>query len=319
MPDSAQRHVWLRLGRELPDGGAEALGRRFPEVDFFAGDDPGEAETVEAIFTNKPLPDEVTLCLPALKWIHTSYGGGNLFRTPLVIERGVTVTCSRGVQTVPLAEFTEACVLALAKDFPAMWRGKQEHRWEGTFSLRTLPGQVVGLLGLGHLGSMVAERLNAHGMRVRAIRRNTDEVPSYVEEVSGWEGLPNLLAEADFLIIAVPAEELQSRVAKAELRMMKPTAYLINLVSRGITPDADLAQALSEGWIAGAACNAFETNPLPADSPLWDADNLIISPNVAGQGDTRRWDKLCDIFATNLDSYLKGTRMMNVVDGENVY
>jgi phosphoglycerate dehydrogenase-like enzyme len=96
---------------------------------------------------------------------------------------------------------------------------------------------------------------------------------------------------------------------------MKPTSYLINLVTRGIVEDAVLLRALREGWIAGAACNVFETNPLPEDSELWDAPNLIISPSVA-QTDPQRWQKLKKVFTDNLDRHLQGAAMENIVDAK---
>ena len=310
MPDN---QVWVRLGRGLPDGELDVLGERFPGVRFTAGEAP--PDDVDVVFTNQLLPDETTERLRALKWIHTTFGGGAAFRTPLVDDRGIAVTSSRGVQAEPLTEYTEACVLAFAKRFPTLWRNQQERRWDETLALDSPVGQVAGLLGLGAMGSLVARRLHDRGMRVRAIRRNVADVPPYVERVTGWEGLPALLAEADFLIVALPGESLRGRIGAAELRAMKPTSYLINLVTREITPDAALARALHEGWIAGAACNVFEQNPLPADSPLWAAPNLIISPNVA-HGDPRRWLKLKDVFTENLRRYLNGERLLNVVGGE---
>jgi len=312
-------HVWLRLWRELPDDEVNALARQFPRVKFTAGEEPGDSGGVDIVFTNKMLPDEITQKLPALKWIHTTYGGGASYRTPLVVRRGIIVTSSRGVQSVPLAEFTEACVLALAKKYPVLWRYKRERRWDETLLLNTLSGQVVGLLGLGAMGSLVAQRLHGHGMTVRAIRRNLNDIPPYVNSVSGLERLPEILAAADFLIVALPAsKELQGRLGESEFRSMKPSSYLINLVTRGIIPDAALAKALSEGWIAGAACNVFETNPLPKDSPLWEEPNLIISPNVA-QGDPHRWEKLREIFTGNLERYLNGGDMTNVVGDKGAY
>jgi phosphoglycerate dehydrogenase-like enzyme len=99
---------------------------------------------------------------------------------------------------------------------------------------------------------------------------------------------------------------------------MKPTAHLINLVTRGIVDDEALARALREGWIAGAACNVFGANPLPPTSPLWDAPNLIISPNVA-QTDPLRWSKLRNVFTENLKRYLQGETLANRVDGQGAY
>lgn len=311
--------VWVRLGRELPEGEIDALAARFPGVGFTAKNEPSDGGDVEVVFTNALLPDAITQALHGLKWIHTTFGGGAVNRTPLVMARGIIVTSSRGVQAVPLAEFTEACVLALAKKFHTLWQNKLHCRWDETLAVDTLDGRVAGLLGLGAVGNLVAQRLHDRGLRVLAIRRNLGEVPSYVASVSGWDHLPEMLAEADFLIVGLPtSERFRGKLGEAELRAMKPTSHVINLVTRGIIPDAVLARALREGWIAGAVCNVFENNPLPADSPLWSAPNLIISPNIA-HGDRQRWRKLKEIFTDNLQRYLDGGTLVNVVGNTGIY
>ena len=305
--------VWLRLGAELRDGEIDAFAQQFPDVAFAAGEAPAESEIV---FTNSRLSDEIVAQLPALKWIHTTFGGGAAFRAlPSVQARGITVTSSRGVQAVPLAEFTEACVLALVKSFPVLARNKAERRWDETLALDTLDGKVALFLGLGAVNGLAARRLRERGLRVRAIRRNVAEVPAYAEKVCGWDQLPALLAEADVVIVGLPAADaFRGRLGETELRAMKPTAHIVNLVTRGIIPDAVLARALNDGWIAGAACNVFETNPLPDDLPLWSAPNLIISPNIA-QGDRQRWRKLRDVFTENLRRYGDGAALVNVESG----
>ena len=307
------RPVWLRLNRDLPAGEAEALHQLFPTVRFSGEVAPADYPAIDVVFTNSRLPDDVTAQLPALKWIHTSYGGGLSYLTPSVVARGIAVTCSRGVQAHALSEFTEACVLALTKKLPMMGQRKQEHRWDETIAPDTLSGKVAGLLGLGAVGSAVAQRLHKHDMIVRAIRRNLHDVPPYVESVSAMVRLLDIMADCDFLIIGLPGgEAFRNLIGERELQTMKPTSYLINLVTRDIVNDDALLKALRNGWIAGAACNVFGANPLPADSGLWDAPNLIISPNVASS-DPQRWQKLRTVFTSNLTQHLQGKPMVNIV------
>lgn len=294
-----------------------ALEREFPGVAFSTDLAEEDYPSVDVVFTRNRLSDELTARLTALKWIQTTYGGGLSFLTPPVVERGITVTCSRGVQAGPLSEFTEACVLAMAKKLPLLLSRAGEARWDGEIALDTISGKVAGLLGLGAVGSAVAKRLHQHGMTVRAIRRNLRDKPDYVESVAGLEALPDILRHADFLIIGLPPiEGIQGLIGESELRAMKTTSCLINLVTRGIVEDAALARALKEGWIAGAACNVFQTNPLPRGSELWEAPNLIISPGIA-QTDPLRWQKLRKVFTANLERYLKGAPMENIVDGKD--
>jgi len=307
------------LGPELPDDEIGKLEREFPNVRYSTELAETDYATVDAVFTRSRLPDETTAQLPALKWIQTTYGGGLSFLTELVTERGITVTCSRGVQAEPLSEFTEACVLAMAKKLPLLRERARERHWDGDIILDTLSGKVAGLLGLGAVGSAVARRLHKHGMRIRAIRRNVQDKPDYVENVTGLDGLSDVLIESDFVIIGLPPlDDIQGLIGEAEFKSMKATSHLINLVTRGIVEDVALGRALNEGWIAGAACNVFQTNPLPDDSELWDAPNLIISPGIA-QTDPLRWQKLRKVFTQNLERYLKGAPMHNIVDGDGAY
>jgi len=312
-------HVWLRLGDELPEGDAERLGREFPDARFSVDLKPEDHSSVDIVFSRSRLPDETTAQLSSLKWIHTTYGGGLSFLTPHVASKGIVVTCSRGMQAHPLSEYAEACVLALAKRFPLLSQLKQARRWDESLALDTLTDKVVGLLGLGAVGSAVAQRLHKQGMKVHAIRRNVNQVPPYVESVCGMEGLDGILTAADFLIVGLPPiPGIQGLIGEKQLRSMKATSHLINLVTRGIVDDEALARALREGWIAGAACNVFGTNPLPSESPLWDAPNLIISPNIA-QTDPQRWAKLRNVFTENLKRHLRGEVLANRVDGQGAY
>ena len=305
--------VWLRLGAELPEGDVEALGKQFSGVDFRVKLEPKDYPAIDAVFTNGRLADEVASQLTSLKWIQTTYGGGGSYLTPSVVARGIAVTSSRGVQAHPLSEYTETCVLAFAKKLPLLFQLKQQRHWNEDLSLDTLTGKIAGLLGLGAMGSAVAQRLHKQGMRVRAIRRNLNDVPDYVERVVGMDCLSDILAESDYLIIGLPPfDESNDLIGEKQLRSMKKTSFLINLVTRGIVDDGALATALREGWIAGAACNVFGTNPLPVDSPLWDAPNLIISPNIAST-DPQRWTKLRQVFVDNLGRYLQGNPMLNLV------
>lgn len=306
-------HIWLKLGRDLPAGEADALRGLFPAIRFSTDITPADYPSITAVFTNGRLADELAVQLTALQWIHTTYGGGLSFLTPSVVQRGITVTCSRGVQAHALSEFTEACVLALTKKLPTLWQRKQERRWDETIAPDTLSGKVAGLLGLGAVGSAVAQRLHKHGMIVRAIRRNLLDVPPFVESVSAMVRLPDVMADCDFLIIGLPGgEAFRNLIGERELHAMKPTSYLINLVTRDIVNDDALLKALRNGWIAGAACNVFGDSPLPAESGLWDAPNLIISPNVASS-DPQRWQKLKSVFANNLTQHLLGKSMVNIV------
>jgi phosphoglycerate dehydrogenase-like enzyme len=303
----------------LPSDGVAAFTSEFPGVKFSADVAPENYPEIDVVFTNSRLNDDLAAKLTSLKWIQTTYGGGGSYLTPSVVARKIPVTCSRGVQAQPLSEFTEACVLALAKRLPLLGRLKREHRWDDTLELDGLPGKIAGLLGFGAVNSAVAQRLHKQGMRVHAIRRNINDVPPYVEEMSTMDALPQVLADSDVVVIGLPPiENLRGRIGEKELRSMKKTAFLVNLVTRQIVDDDALATALEQGWIAGAALNVFGASPLPENARLWDAPNLIISPNVAST-DPERWWKLRRVFTDNLGRWQKEAPLANLVDGQGAY
>lgn len=312
-------HVWLRVGSELPQDGIATFSAEFPGLKFSADVKPEDYSTVDVVFTNSRLNDDIASKLTSLKWIQTTYGGGASYLTPSVVARKIPVTCSRGVQAQPLSEFTEACVLALAKRLPLLGQMKQERRWDDSLELDGLPGKTAGLLGFGAVGSAVAQRLHKQGMRIHAIRRNISDKPSYVEKMSTMDALPQVLAESDVIVIGLPPLDGQRGLINEQaLRSMKKTAFIVNLVTRQIIDDEALATALEQGWIAGAALNVFGTTPLPENSRLWNAPNLIVSPNVAST-DPQRWVKLRKVFTDNLGRYLKKEPLANLVDGQGAY
>ena len=151
-------------------------------------------------------------------------------------------------------------------------------------------------------------------MRVIAVRRRAHVPLAGAERTVGIDRLPDVLPVADFVVNTLPlTAETEGLIGEAELRAMKPTAYIVN-IGRGATMDEDaLVLALREGWIAGAGLDVFTTEPLPPESPLWKMENVIVSPHYAGQ--TERYDeRAVAIFLDNLSRYLRGEALVNVVD-----
>lgn len=310
-------HVWLNIGKELPAGEEARLEAAFPGVSFTTEPGDNDRNGIDVVFTRGRLDDDTVAALGGLRWIHTTYGGGLSFLTDDVRARGIAVSCSRGIQAEPLSEFTEACVLSLTKKLGDMDARKRGREWDPSIVPQTLMGGTALMLGLGAVNSAVAQRLHRQGMRVHAIRRDTASVPEYVEKTHALDALPSLIGDVDVVVIGLPPlDELDGLFDEALFRSMKQGAILINLVTRGIIDEAALAKALDQGWIGGAACNAFSTTPLPSDSPLWDAPNLILSPGVAST-DPQRWHKLRDVFTANLGRYLRGEPLQNVVESSD--
>jgi phosphoglycerate dehydrogenase-like enzyme len=260
---------------------------------------------------------------PRLRWIHCDHAGLNRSARPEVFERGLLVTSSAGRSSPVLAEHALFFMLALTFDFPAFHAAQQAHRWgiPGQDALRGLYGHTVGIVGLGNTGRELATRAKAFGMRVLAYRRAAD-APADVDHVYSaerGESLDDLLRESDYVVLAVPLSDATYHlVGERELRLMKPSARLINMARGAVVDEAALLRALREGWIAGAGLDTFEQEPLPPESPLWDAPNTLITPHTTPQVPDRTGRSL-DIIEENVRRYRAGQPLLNQLTPADVY
>ncbi|MCS7173800.1 MAG: phosphoglycerate dehydrogenase [Armatimonadetes bacterium] len=228
-------------------------------------------------------------------------------------ELGVVVTNTPGANAEAVAELAFGLMIVLARGILSADRGVREGRWVRPFGVE-LFGKCLGVVGFGHIGQAVARRGVGFGMEVVA------SDPLVDPEVARTLGValvpfPEVVARADFLTLHVPLlPETQYLVGEAELRRMKPTAYLINTSRGGVVDEAALTRALQEGWIAGAACDVFEEEP-PVRSPLLQAPNVVLTPHVGGH--TREAAARAARQATEqVLAVLRGERPPHVVNPE---
>jgi phosphoglycerate dehydrogenase-like enzyme len=175
------------------------------------------------------------------------------------------------------------------------------------------------LVGVGGIGARTAKLAQAFGMRVLGVRKNPDlDVPGVAKMYSA-ENLLEILPEGDFVVLTVPlTAETRGMFADTELQAMKESAYIINIGRGGIIDEGCLVNALEQGWIAGAGLDVFEEEPLPADSPLWKMENVIITSHYSGMTPHYHQRGLT-IFKDNLKRYVAGEELRNVVDKEVGY
>jgi glyoxylate/hydroxypyruvate reductase len=252
---------------------------------------------------------------PALRWVQgTSAGiGGFLERTGLA-RTDLVFTTAAGVHGAPLAEFTLFGLLYFAKDFPRLARWQAGHRWE-PHTTALLAGSKVLLVGLGGIGRQVAALLSAAGLTVCGAGRagHSYHVPGVSSYVADTE-IRSVLSDVDAIVLACPlTERTRQLIGARELALLRPGGVLVN-ISRGPVVDEEaLVSALTDGHLAGAALDVFATEPLPADSPLWDLPNVIISPHSASTVAAEN-ALLTDLFIDNLGRWLAGTPLRNVYD-----
>ncbi|MFC1937429.1 D-2-hydroxyacid dehydrogenase [Chloroflexota bacterium] len=264
-------------------------------------------------------PKNVTARAPRLKWIQVAATGIDSM-DPGTIAGPATVTNARGMHETSVSEYALALMLAFVKQLPSILHFQQSKQWE-RLTPSMLRSRTVGVVGLGRIGREVARLSRAFGMRVIATRRSATEGrrARNVDVLLPPEKLRQLLRESDFVVLCVPlTAENEKMLGEAELRAMKPTAYLINVARGQVTDEDAVVRALREKWITGAGVDVFGEEPLPPDSPLWDAPNIILSAHVSGR--MADYDmRATELFCENLKRYLNGKRLINVVDKKKGY
>ena len=275
-----------------------------------------EAEVVFAL----KLPERFVERAVHLKWLQSISTGVDRILTPALAESSVVLTNMSGIHEVTMSEFVLMLMLMFVKGAPRSFQQKIEGRFKW-FSMDVLTGKTVGVIGLGRIGREVARVSRLFGMNVVGTKRTVapGDVVENVERVLPLSRLPELLAQSDFVVLALPlTDESRGLIGETELRAMKPTARLINVARGPIVDEPALIRALQEKWIAGAGLDVFAEEPLPADNPLRRIESVIFSPHVSG--DIGEYDEYAArLFAENLRRYLSGRPLLNVVDKTRGY
>jgi len=298
-------------------------------------DDVWEATQVLYTDTVVPEPEQV----PHLRWIHVhSAGVDHLWDQPVVQTAEVLLTTSSGIHAPVVAEYVLMMMLAFAHRLPEMMALKARSEWPAdawtVLHPQPLRGSTVGIVGYGNIGREIARVAQTFGMEVLAAKRDVrqpadldsytlpghgDPEGVYFHRLYPPEALVTMVRVCDFVVLAVPLTEATRRMITADvLAAMKPSAYLINVSRGGVIDEAALQDALQRGVIAGAACDVFEAEPLPADSPLWKLPTLIITPHVAGSMPDYN-ERAVQVFIENLKRYLARKDLLNLVDRTRGY
>jgi phosphoglycerate dehydrogenase-like enzyme len=264
-------------------------------------------------------PERLPLHAPRLRWVQgTSAGIGELLRRTGLIETDLIFTTAAGVHASPLAEFVILSLLYFYRDVPRLQRMQKAHHWE-RYTNKELAGGRALVVGLGAVGRTIAGRLAALDLEVWGARRTSGPPPEGVSRVLPLAGLGAPLGEIDALVLACPlTPQTKGLIGASELAAMRDGALLVNVARGPVVDEQALVQALRDGRLGGAALDVAEVEPLPADSPLWDMPNVLISPHSAStvHDENRR---IVDIFVANLGRYLDGEPLINQFDRMHGY
>ncbi|MFD7899218.1 D-2-hydroxyacid dehydrogenase [Streptomyces sp. NPDC059743] len=249
---------------------------------------------------------------PRPRWVHTASAGVDRLLCPELIDSDTVVTNARGIFEEPIAEYVAGLVLAMAKDLPGTLELQRQRRWRHREALRVADSRAV-VIGAGPIGRAVAQTLRKLGVTVAVTGRTARP------GVHGPEQLDRLVTRADWLISAAPLTDATRGMFDARLfGLMQPSAHFINVGRGQLVVESDLIAAVSKRWIAGAALDVFEQEPLDPESPLWDVPGLIVSPHMSG--DTVGWrDRLGAQFVELYELWAAGKPLPNVVDKKRGY
>ncbi|MDB5035835.1 MAG: D-isomer specific 2-hydroxyacid dehydrogenase NAD-binding protein [Chlorobi bacterium] len=259
-----------------------------------------------------------------LRWIHVPWAGVNsLLAVEEIGASDVIITNSSGVMSDAVADQVMGYVIAIARDFPAQMRARARREWSGydvqSPRRRILRGSTIGIIGYGAIGRGVAERARAFGMKVIATKRDIAGIADGPDRVLPSTELGTLLSESDYVVATLPLSAgTRGMIGRKEFAMMKPSAYFINIARGAIAREPEMIVALEDGTIAGAALDVFEREPLPAESPLWDMENVIITPHSSG-GFQGFWSATVDLFLENLARRRNGEPLLNRVESGRGY
>jgi phosphoglycerate dehydrogenase-like enzyme len=276
---------------------------------------------VEVLFTLSLMPTELPSLAPRLRWLQLTSAGADRLLDSELLTSGITITTASGIHATPVGEYAVGMMVMLAKGWPALFRAQTRREW-ARITPQELEGKTVAVVGMGNVGQEIVRLAKALNMRVLGIRRSGAPVESgdYVaDEIVGPLELLSVLSRSDFVVVCLPlTEETHHLIGELALRSMKPTAYLINVSRGAVVDEAALLRALTQGWIAGAGLDVFETEPLPEKSWLWQLNNVIITPHLAGETPIYN-ERAVDLFCENLRRYLAGEPLRNVLDPSRGY
>ena len=262
-----------------------------------------------------PWIEEAARAATRLSWVHATSAGTDAVMVPALIAGDAVVTNARGIFDQSIAEHVMGVILAFAKDLRRSFELQRLRRWKHRESER-VAGQRLLVVGAGSIGRRIARAGRGLGLVVEGIARRERHGDPDFERVSSAAALGDRLPEADFVVIAAPlTDETRGLLGRAELQRMKASARLINVGRGPIVRTADLLEALANGEIAGAALDVFEEEPLPADHPLWQRPEVILTSHMAG--DFVGWRRaLSEQLVALFRAWCAGGPLWNVVAKE---
>jgi len=293
-------------------------------------------ERTEVLYTLNTLPQPEQA--PKLRWVQFHWAGiDDISDAPILKKEGLIATTLSGANASQVAEFALTMLLALGHHLPGLLAQQGRNQWPSgraeRFTPQELRGSTVGIIGYGSVGRQIARLLQPFGVTVLASKQNAmqtedhgyapegqgDAEGEFAQRIYPGKALRSMLQECDFVVVTVPlTEQTSGMIGEEQLAALKPNAYLIDVSRGGVIDHQALIAALEERKIAGATLDVFPEEPLPADSPLWEMPNVILTPHIAGFS-AHYHERAAQLFGLNLRRYLEGKPLLNQFEFDRGY
>lgn len=293
---------------------------------------PDELATALAgadVLCSYEIPTNLREIAPRLRWLQVPGAGVDSLKSKGLLDQdsGLIITSASGIHATTICEYVFGSMLMFNWNWPQMVRLQSQHIWARSASWyklgrRELIGQTLGIIGVGSIGRQIAKLGHAFGMRVLGMRHslhaNGQDDPD-IDMYYARAQLHDLLGQCDYVVLAVPlTPDTERLIGEAELRVMRPNAYLVNIARGRIIDEQALIRALKEEWIMGAGLDVTEEEPLPPGSPLYSMANVILTPHISGHS-VQYEERLAGLFAENIRRFRAGEPLHNRYDPARGY
>ena len=292
----------------------DAIRDRRPDIDLCHPDEDDLLDAVadaEIVVTGR-LPEEVLAAADDLRWVQALSAGTDAYNHDALDARDIALTTVSGIHAKPIAQQVLGYLLYFERRFDraiAQQRGRTWKRYTGG----ELGDRTIGIVGVGAIGSQIADYCATFVARVVGTKRDPSDAPAAIDAVYGPDDLETVLAESDFLVLACPlTEETRGLIDAEAVATLSDDAVLVNIARGEVVDQAALVDALESDELGGAALDVFEEEPLPEASPLWDRDDVLVTPHMAGST-PHYWERCADVFVRNYDRFRDGEALENRV------
>ncbi|PCR92142.1 D-2-hydroxyacid dehydrogenase [Natrinema ejinorense] len=293
----------------------EEIRTRRPDIDLEhveSEDDLLEAVADAEVLLTHRLPEDALAAAADLEWVQALSAGTDAYDHDALADRNIALTTVSGIHAKPIGQQVLGYLLYFERRFDRAVAQQQRREWQ-RYTGGELGDRTIGIVGVGAIGSQVADYCRPFDARVIGTKRDPTSSPDAVDEIYGPDGLEAVLIESDYLVLACPlTDETRGLIDADALGTLRDEAVLVNVARGAVVDQPALVDALEADELGGAALDVFEAEPLPDDSRLWDRDDVLVTPHMAGST-PHYWERCADVFLRNYERFREGAALENRV------